>query len=421
MDSKHSDKRDSFTVSMLPLESFNNVSMTEKDPKFLFNLHRRIPIIPIIKRNVTVEELMEWDPAPLIESLSLAAKELKDSVKTIDKLIADILSREKIEVPFESINELLHIGLFENNGILRDEVYLQLMRRINGIKMKKGQECLWKLLLCVTASFPPSKGLSPYVLHWFNQFNESNDPFTQKVLKNCYCNFNVFLISGPRGYSTTVEDVKFWYDGAIDKLPLFGVDLDEIYQEECLIKDFEGLRIPKIVVKLVEMIKELNGYEKEGIFRVSGDLQQVFRLKVLLSMDSDSVQIGSFKDASVPCSTLKLWMRVLKGPLIPDGLYPQFLVSRANPKRLAVLLEEKLAKSNYAVISYICNFLIELAAPEHQNFTKMTLDNFSMIFAPCFMRCPLSASALEVLRRSSEERQVLREIFNHFISINHKN
>lgn len=405
-----------FTVSMLPLESLHDISEAEKDPKVLFNLHRRIPMIPFLKRNVTVEELMKWDSAPLSESLCLAAKELKDSIKTIDKTISEILKKEST-VPYDRINELLHIGLFENNSALRDELYLQLIRRINGVKEEREMKCLWKLMTCVTAAFPPSKGLCPYIMDWCKQFNESNDAFIIKVINNCKCNFNVFRISGPKVYSTRVEDVQFWYERAIDKVPLFGIDLNEIYLEEGLIEDFGEIKVPKIVVKLVEMIKKLNGFEKEGIFRVSGDLQQVYKLKVLLSDDSDGIQLEFFKDASVPCSTLKLWMRVLRCPLIPDELYHQLLVSRTNPKQFADILEEHLLKPNYAVISYICNFLIELAAPEHENYTKMTLDNFSMIFAPCFMRCPLTASALEVLRRSSEERQVLREIFNHFISI----
>lgn len=405
-----------FTVSMLPLESMNDTTTVEKDPKLIFNLRRKIPMIPLIKRNVTVEELMVWDTVPLRESLCLSAKNFTDLVKTVDKIITGIVMRNNSSVPYESINELLHIGLFEHNGAMRDEIYLQVMRRINGSQGELEEKCLWKVMICVTAAFPPSKGIWKFITRWFDSRSLS-DPFIKKIIKLCHCNLYVFRISGPRGYSITVEDVKFWYDDSHSKTPLFGVELDVIFSDPNLLEDFEGMKIPKIVIKLIYMIRKLNGFKKEGIFRVSGDLQQVFRLKMLLSKDCDNVNIEPFNDVSVPCSVLKLWMRVLRSPLIPDNLYSQVLMARNNPKKLSLILEESLPRSNYAVISYICNFLIEISQPEHQELTKMTLDNFSMIFAPCFMRCPLTASALEVLRRSGEERQVLKEIFNHFISI----
>lgn len=405
-----------FTVSMLPIESIGDTQNIEKDPKLIFNLHRRVPMLPLIKRNVTIEALMTWDPAPLKESLSFPAKIFKDLVKTIDKILSEVVKKESSIIPYESINELLHIGLFEQNGSMRDEIYLQLMRRINGVTAENEKQCLWKLMICVTAAFPPSKGIFKFINQWLDK-NDLSEPFIKQVVKVCHCNLYVFKISGPRGYSTSVEDVKFWYDEAHSKLPLFGVELNEIYEDSNLLEEVDEVQIPKIVVRLIEMIKNLNGYQKEGIFRVSGDLQQVFRLKNLLSKDCDTADIESVKDASVPCSALKLWMRVLRSPLIPDNLYSLFLVSRNNPKKISILLEENLPRSNYAVISYICNFLIELSQPEHQELTKMTLDNFSMIFAPCFMRCPLTSSALEVLRRSGEERQVIKEIFNHFIPI----
>jgi Rho GTPase-activating protein 39 len=410
------EERRQFTVSMLPIESIDHTQNIEKDPKLIFNLHRRVPMLPLIKRNVTIEELMAWDPAPLIESLSFSAKIFKDLVKTIDKILSEIVKKDSLSIPYESINELLHIGLFEQSGIMRDEIYLQLMRRINGATTRKDINCLWKLMICVTAAFPPSKGIFKYINCWLDK-NNLSEAFIKKAIKVCDCNLYVFRISGPRGYSTLIEDVKFWSDESHAKVPLFGVELDEIYSDPNLLEEVDDAKIPKIVVNLIDMIKKLNGYQKKGVFRVSGDLQQVFRLKNLLSKDCDSVDIESIKDASVPCSLLKLWMRVLRSPLIPDNLYSLFLVARNNPKKIATLLEENLPRSNFAVISYICNFLIDISRPEHQEFTKMSLDNFSMIFAPCFMRCPLTASALEVLRRAGEERQVLKEIFNIFISI----
>ena len=433
-----------FTVSMLPGDSISNVSIIEPVPEVLFNLHRRFALFPILKRNISLKELMKWESVPLKESLSLSAKNQKDFVRKIDNIINEII-RKKCHTAsqnyYELINELLHLGLFEIKGLMRDEIYLQLMRQINGImsnndstninnaNIQESQNA-WKLMICVTAAFPPTKGLCPYVLRWFDETNKSTDSINFTFIKSsllcCYCNLNVFRISGPRGYSTSIADVKFWFDESYLKIPIFGIELEQIYEEPELLEtktlNDSEIQIPRVVVKLIQMIRDLNGFQKEGIFRVSGDLQQVFQLKNLLSKDLDDINISStiFKDASVPASTLKLWMRVLRSPLIPDHLFPQILSVHKDSRRLGILLEEVLPRPNYAVVAYICNFLLEMAQPKYQELTKMTLDNFSMIFTPCFMRCPLTASALEVLRKSSEERQILKEIFNHFLSLKSK-
>lgn len=414
-----------FTVSMVPLDSIEESTSKERSSEELFNLRRRISLFPLLKWPVSVDQLMVGDaePGELLESLSLAAKKQKDLVRTVDKSLADIIKKDsESKVSFEEINELLHMGLFELKGVMRDEIYLQIMRRINSSKDECTTLSLWKMMVCVSGAFPPSKGLCPYVTRWLESMirGESKDgpSSTLKcVFRACECNFNVLKISGPRGYSTCVDDVRFWFSESVSHVPVFGNSLKEIYGEPGLIVEVDGFKIPKLVVKLVELIKDLNGYKKEGVFRVSGDLQQVFRLKVLLSRNPDEIDCREFKDAAVPCSTLKLWMRVLQVPLIPENLYARVLVARNDQKRLAAILEDGVPTENYSVIRFICNFLIDLAGEEHRESTKMTLDNFSMIFAPCFMRCPLSASALEVLRRSSEERQALRQIFDHFISI----
>jgi hypothetical protein len=404
-----------FTVSMLPLDSINDSNhVDEIDNRKVFNLHRKIAYLPFFKSHLTVEELMKWDPSPLTESLCLSAKMEKHRVKLIDSIIRHTVFKEKVSVSYERINELLHIGLFERKGLMRDEVYLQLMRTINGLTDDKSTERAWRLMICITQAFPPSKLLSPFILRWYNQIDCINNEIVRLALKRCHCNFNVYRISGPRGYSTTLDDVKYWFDEAYGKVPLFGNELAEIYTNSDLLTEINGVMLPKIVVRLTEMIRALNGFSKEGVFRVSGDLQLVFKLKLMLSKNPDNIEYDSFKDAAVPCSTLKFWMRVLRSPLIPDYIYPRILVARNDPEKLSILIEEVLPRSNYAVVSFICRFILEIAKPEHEKLTKMTLDNFSMVFAPCFMRCPLSASTLEVLRMSGEERQAMKAIFQHF-------
>lgn len=76
-----------------------------------------------------------------------------------------------------------------------------------------------------------------------------------------------------------------------------------------------NLNIPVIVQSLCDAIIRTNGLFAEGIFRVPGDTEQVYGLRIQL--DKGDFDLSNITDPNTPASLLKLWLRELSEALIP--------------------------------------------------------------------------------------------------------
>jgi hypothetical protein len=110
------------------------------------------------------------------------------------------------------------------------------------------------------------------------------------------------------------------------------------------------------------------------------------------------------KDPNIPGSLLKLWLRELSEPLIPNMFYDACVeIGKGEITKPAneVLKEAKEIiasipgniynniEINQKVVKYMIAFLQEVAKQENQTITKMTPANIAMVFAPNFLRCPV--------------------------------
>ena len=77
------------------------------------------------------------------------------------------------------------------------------------------------------------------------------------------------------------------------------------------------LKVPKIIISLSEAVKRLGGFSVEGVFRVPGDTEQVYDLRIQLDKGNYEINVD---DPNTPASLLKLWLRELEEPLIPVNL-----------------------------------------------------------------------------------------------------
>ena len=82
-------------------------------------------------------------------------------------------------------------------------------------------------------------------------------------------------------------------------------------------EQYPDLKIPRIITTLAEAVIRLNGVDVEGIFRVPGDTEQVYALRIQL--DNGNYDVG-VDDPNTPASLLKLWLRELEEPLVPVDL-----------------------------------------------------------------------------------------------------
>ena len=117
-------------------------------------------------------------------------------------------------------------------------------------------------------------------------------------------------------------------------------------------RSYPNERVPIVLPFLADGILALGGTHAEGIFRVPGDGDAVAELK--LRIDRGFYNLEGIDDPHVPASLLKLWLRELQAPLVPDELYNECV--RADVLG-AVQLVARLPTHNRRVVAFVVSFL----------------------------------------------------------------
>ena len=140
---------------------------------------------------------------------------------------------------------------------------------------------------------------------------------------------------------------------------MFGATLSEVM---ALQRDrFPQRELPWIQTTLTRQVLIRGGTMTEGIFRVSADADEVNVLKARLDKFEDSAILAASQDAHAPASLLKLWVRELYEPLIPDSFYAECVNMRhddaeASAANVAALVD-RLPELNRRVLCHLTHFL----------------------------------------------------------------
>ncbi|KYR01703.1 RhoGAP domain-containing protein [Tieghemostelium lacteum] len=162
---------------------------------------------------------------------------------------------------------------------------------------------------------------------------------------------------------------------------VFHVPIGEVMSKQK--NRYPDLDVPYVLVLLVQLIKRNDGFKTEGIFRIPGHNESITLLKKQLNEGDYKVQETN---VHVLASLLKLWLREMPQPLIPDALYDK-AVQCENTDDLIQIVFKQLPSINQKIVTFIVSFLNDLISPDNVLLSKMNLDNVSMVFAPSFLRC----------------------------------
>ena len=143
---------------------------------------------------------------------------------------------------------------------------------------------------------------------------------------------------------------------------------------------------------LADGILALGGPKAEGIFRVPGDGDSVSELK--LRIDRGYYTLDGISDPHVLASLMKLWLRELCDPLVPEEMYNECITSSKDPEA-CVHIVERLPTINRRVVLFVVSFLQLFLEDRVQNATKMTPANLALVMAPNLLRC--TSDALSVV------------------------
>lgn len=132
----------------------------------------------------------------------------------------------------------------------------------------------------------------------------------------------------------------------------FGASLEFIFKLQR--QSYPDAKVPIILPFLADGIIALGGLQTEGIWRISGDSDTVSELKVRI--DKGYYNLEGIEDCHVPAALLKLWLRELEEPLIPESMYNECLVVSNDPEKIVAIVK-KLPTINRRVMLFVVSLL----------------------------------------------------------------
>lgn len=153
----------------------------------------------------------------------------------------------------------------------------------------------------------------------------------------------------------------------------------------------QGLVIPRIAGECLRGIRTHNGLQTEGIFRLSPSKAE-FDVAVKQIDQGDYSILAKTTDPHLFASLFKYWLRSLSEPLINQSVYQtaidiaqNSLASQKLDSSLALPVFEACDQQTQTVLLAIGRLVGE--AQQTVTQSKMSYDAFSIVFAPCLLRC----------------------------------
>lgn len=181
---------------------------------------------------------------------------------------------------------------------------------------------------------------------------------------------------------------------------VFGCQLESLCQRE-------GDTVPSFVQLCIAAVDK-RGLDVDGIYRVSGNLAVVQKLRFLVDRERAVTSDGRYMfpehpgqegrldldsaewdDIHVVTGALKLFLRELPQPLVPPLLLPRFRAALAlseSEQRLSQIQEliDSMPKPNHDTLWYLLEHLRRVIA--HSDKNRMTPHNLGIVFGPTLFR-----------------------------------
>ncbi|XP_073703486.1 rho GTPase-activating protein 12a isoform X2 [Garra rufa] len=187
----------------------------------------------------------------------------------------------------------------------------------------------------------------------------------------------------------TLQAVK---DKGYIKDQVFGSSLSSLCQRE-------NTTVPHFVSMCIEQV-EKNGLGVDGLYRVSGNLAIIQKLRFAINHD-EKVDLGDSKweDIHVTTGALKMFFRELPEPLFPYAFFNNFIsaikMSDYKQKVQAVKdLMKQLPRPNHDTIQALFKHLKKVI--QHVDENRMTTQSVAIVFGPTLLRPEVETANMAV-------------------------
>lgn len=183
--------------------------------------------------------------------------------------------------------------------------------------------------------------------------------------------------------------------------------------------NMEKSSVPSFVEKCIRAV-ERRGLDIDGLYRVSGNLAVIQKLRFKADHEELDLEDGQWEDVHVITGALKLFFRELPEPLFPFSHFNKFI--------------EAIRQTDYNTkLSYICNLVKSLPQPNHDTMkllfghlrnvidfgddNRMTVQNVAIVFGPTLLRPENESSNLAM--HMVFQNQIVEFILNEYDLIFH--
>lgn len=389
----------------------------------------------LFRKKLSVKDILSWSEEPIRKPLTcVAEKSLKKDAVEAFKLVQIYMGDRKAKQSMTVNSVALDIATLGYQKVpIRDEIYVQLCKQTTDNPKKESLRRGWELTAICLSFFPPSSTFSS-CLHAY--ISKHRDPALDE-----YHDVNKWPIHVQISHYAGICARRLERIGDGGRLLPRKPNVDDVDQSRLQIfrpsmfggtlsetmdiqRDrFPHRRLPWILTALADQVIRLNGLSTEGIFRVPADLDEVNSVKCRY----DQWEMVVCNDCHTAASLLKLWLRELYEPLVPDEFYEDAITfstrlesfgkdsSADRDAALQKLLQmvQRLPELNRLVLAYLIHFLQLFARPEAATVTKMDAANLATVFAPNCLRCP-SSDPSTILENTRKEMAFVKSLILHY-------
>ncbi|XP_068171819.1 rho GTPase-activating protein 15 isoform X2 [Antennarius striatus] len=147
--------------------------------------------------------------------------------------------------------------------------------------------------------------------------------------------------------------------------------------------------VPRFVRLCTEAV-EKRGLDTDGIYRVSGNLAVIQKLRFLVNHEEKlNLDDSNWEDIHVITGALKLFFRELPEPLVPFGFFTDIVetmkmsdyMDKVDRLKCLVL---NMPPPNHDTLKFMCRHLIRVL--DNSDANRMTTQNIGIVFGPTLMR-----------------------------------
>ncbi|XP_033468091.1 rho GTPase-activating protein 27 isoform X2 [Epinephelus lanceolatus] len=176
----------------------------------------------------------------------------------------------------------------------------------------------------------------------------------------------------------------------------------------------ERTTVPSFVEKCIRAV-EKRGLDIDGLYRVSGNLAIIQKLRFKADHEELDLEDGQWEDVHVITGALKLFFRELPEPLFPYSHFNNFITAIRIPDYNAKMscmyeLVRSLPLPNHDTMKLLFGHLRRVI--EYGGDNRMTVQNVAIVFGPTLLRPEMEAS--NIAMHMVFQNQIVEFVLNEY-------